>query len=79
MSLNQKYSVEALKNNLFADSIVKAELTFEDNYAKILNWLAQLETQLPTLRTKSVTITPGTNPADIRMELVLEQPLIKMQ
>jgi hypothetical protein len=41
--------------------------------------LTQLETQLPTLRTKSVTIKPGTNPADIRMELILEQPLTELE
>lgn len=76
VSLSQKYSVVGNKGNKFLPSIMRAQLTFEDDYARLLNWLGQVESQLPTLRTSSVRITRGTGVNDLKIELVLEQPLV---
>lgn len=76
VSLNQKYGVISNKNNKFLPNIMRAQLTFEDDYTRLLNWLGEVEAQLPTLRTSSIRITRGTGDNDLKMELTLEQPLM---
>ena len=58
-------------------SLLRAHLTFEDKYPLLLNWLGQTEAQLPTMRIASLRLTQGTSPDDVKMDLVLEQPLVK--
>lgn len=79
VSLSQKFETISNPGNPFLPQIMRAQITFEDNYAGLLNWLGQIESQLPTLRTKSVLLARGNSPDDLRMQLVLEQPLMKKQ
>jgi len=74
-SLSQKFGRVALKAGSSLSGAVRAQLTFEDDYASLLNWLGRLESELPTLRVNSVKISKGTRPQDIRMEATLDQPL----
>lgn len=76
VSLSQRYEVVGNPNNSFLPQAVRAQLSFEDNYARLLNWLGQVESQLPTLRTAGVRLSRGTSEEDLKMELILEQPLI---
>jgi len=66
-----------VKGNESIPKTMKAYLTFEDDYARLLNWLGDLEVKMPTLRTSSVRLAKGTRANDLRMEVVLEQPLLK--
>ena len=75
VSLSQRYEVVALKGNPSLVQAMRAHLTFEDNYVRLLNWLGQLEAQLPTMRIGSLRITKGTRPDDIKINTVLELPL----
>lgn len=77
VSLSQRYEVVGNPNNSFLPDLVRAHLTFEDNYARLLNWFGQIESQLPTLRTAGVRLSRGTSEEDLKMELILEQPLAK--
>lgn len=77
VSLSQRYEVVGNPNNSFLPDLVRAQLTFEDNYARLMNWFGQIESQLPTLRTAGVRLSRGTTEEDLRMELILEQPLVK--
>ncbi len=74
-SLSQKFDRVALKAGSSLPAAVRAQLTFEDDYASLLNWLGRLETDLPTLRVNSLKISKGTRPQDVRLEATLDQPL----
>lgn len=79
VSLAQRYEVVAQKNNRSLPYLMRAHTTFEDNYARLLNWLGQMEAELPTMRIGSIRISKGTGPDDLKMDLVMEQPLLKAQ
>ena len=75
VSLSQKYEV-ATQANKALPSLMRARVSFDDNYARLLNWLGRLEGQLPTMRIFSLHITKGTGPDDLKIDAVLEQPLM---
>ncbi len=75
VNLSQRYEVTATKNNKSLPYIMRAHLSFEDNYARLLNWFGQLETELPTLRIASIKIAPGTGENDLKIDAILEQPI----
>ncbi|MBE2181743.1 MAG: hypothetical protein IAE97_14870 [Chthoniobacterales bacterium] len=59
--------------------LVRASLVFEDNYAKLLNWLGELETVYPTMRIVRAALSKGSRGDDLRMELAVEIPLRKQK
>jgi len=76
VSLSQKYEKTGNPGNTYLPSIMLARLTFEDFHVRLLNWLGQVESQLPTLRVGNIRLTRGTGGNDLKMELTLEQPLV---
>jgi hypothetical protein len=76
VSLSQKYETASNPGNSYLPSMMRARLTFEDDYVRLLNWLGQIESQLPTIRVGNVRLTRGTSGNDLKMELALEQPLV---
>lgn len=76
VSLSQRYETVSNQGNSYLPSIMRANLTFEDDYTRLLNWMGQVESQLPTIRVGSARITRGTGGNDLKMELTLEQPLV---
>jgi hypothetical protein len=79
VSLSQKYDVISNKGNSYIPQIMRSQLTFEDDYARLLNWLGQIEAKLPTLRTSRIRLVRGTGENDLKMDLVLEQPLARQK
>lgn len=77
VSLSQRYERASLKAGSSIPSSLRAVVTFEDNFAGLLNWLGRLEADLPTVRTTGVRLGKGTRPGDLRMDLTVEQPLLK--
>ena len=77
INLAQRFELTPLKGNDSIPKTMRAYLTFEDDYARLLNWLGDLEVKMPTLRTSSVRLAKGTRANDLRMEVVLDQPLLK--
>lgn len=77
VSLSQRFESSPVKGNESVPNTVKAMLTFEDDYVRLLNWLGQIETQMPTIRTSSVRLSKGNRANDLRMEISLEQPMLK--
>lgn len=75
VNLSQRYEVVNQKNASLP-VIMRAHLTFEDNYARLLNWVGKMEAQLPTMRVSNIRLSRGTLPGDVKMELILEQPLM---
>lgn len=75
-SLSQRYEVVTQGANHSLPYVMRAYLTFEDDYARLVNWLGLVESQLPTMRISSLKLSKGTGANDLRMELILEQPLL---
>jgi type II secretory pathway component PulM len=76
VNLAQSFKPEAVKGNSSIPSALSAQITFEDDYVQLLNWLGKLEVSLPTMRVTDVHITKGTRPTDARMEVNIQQPLM---
>lgn len=77
VNLAQRFEQAPLKANVSIPGTMRAFLTFEDDYSRLMNWLGDLEVRMPTVRTSSVRLSKGTRANDLRMEIVLEQPLLK--
>lgn len=77
VNLAQRFELTPVKGNASIPNAMRAFLTFEDDYARLMNWLGELEVKMPTVRTSSVRLSKGTRANDLRMEVVLEQPLLK--
>ena len=77
VNLAQRFEQAPVKGNTSIPNTMRAFLTFEDDYARLMNWLGDLEVKMPTVRTSSVRLSKGTRANDLRMEVVLEQPLLK--
>ena len=66
-----------MKGNASVPTALRAILIFEDDYVRLLNWLGQIEATMPTVRISSAHLTKGTRANDLRMEVAIDQPLIK--
>lgn len=72
-------SAETIKNDDKDSSItnaVKATLTFEDDYKKAMEWLANFESGVPASRVSQLKIKKGESGDEIRMELEIDFPLL---
>ena len=76
VNLAQKFDSTSLKGNSSIPNTMRAFLTFEDDYSRLMNWLGDLEVKMPTVRTTSARLSKGTRANDLRMEIVLEQPML---
>jgi len=76
VSLSQRYEMVTLKGNPTVNRTLRAYLTFEDDYTRLLNWLGRVEQQIPTMRIMSLQFTKGTAANDLRVMMVLDQPMI---
>jgi hypothetical protein len=75
VTLSQRYESAGVKNGGVIPRVMRANLTIDDNYARTLNWLGEMEKEIPTLRVSSLRISRGQTATDIRTDLVLEVPL----
>jgi len=76
VSLSQRFEESPVKGNKFLPKSLRTYVTFEDDYSALLNWLGRLEQEMPTVRVGNLRLTRGTRPSDLRMEVMLEQPLM---
>lgn len=77
VSLSQRFEQASIKNNKSFPNSLRTYVTFEDDYASLLNWLGRVEQEMPTVRIGQLRLSKGTRPTDLRMEVMLEQPLIQ--
>lgn len=57
--------------------LIRASLLFDDDYSKLLDWFGFMEQDKPTMRVGKIALSKGSRGEDLRMELVLEIPLLK--
>ncbi len=77
VNLSQRFEQTGVKGNASVPTAMRAFLIFEDDYVRLLNWLGQIEATQPTIRVSSIHLTKGSRASDLRMEIVLDQPLIR--
>ncbi len=77
VNLSQRFEQAQVKDNDSIPTARRSLLTFEDDYSKLLNWLGEIEKTMPTISTSSVHLSKGTRANDLRMEVVLDQPILK--
>ena len=77
--LSGKYDPAPNAGNAYIPKVVKAELLFEDDYHKTLEWLGEVERSLPAARISKCRLTKGTTSNDIKMEMTLELPVVAQE
>jgi len=79
LNLSQRYQQVPHKiNNVDNKSLpilMRATLVFDDNYAKLLNWVGMMEKIRPTMRIGRLVLSKGSRGEDLRMDVTLEVPL----
>jgi hypothetical protein len=74
-SLDRKYNAAVNPNNGYIPKMVRADLLFEDDYHKSIQWLGEVERSFPASRVSKCRLTKGTNANDIKMELTIDLPI----
>jgi hypothetical protein len=64
-------------NKLIPKSVVTT-LTIEEEYAKVLNWLGDIERRLPLSRMKVVQITGGSSARQLKLDVSFETPIFDL-
>ncbi len=64
-------------NKLIPRSVITT-LTIEEEFAKVLNWLGDIERRLPTARMKVVQITGGSTGTQLKMDVSFETPIFDL-
>jgi hypothetical protein len=75
--LSGKFDPAPNPGNTYIPKVVKAELLFEDDYHKTLQWLGEVERSLPAARISKCRLTKGTTSNDIKMEMTVELPVVE--
>lgn len=76
-SLDRKYNAAINPNNGYIPKVVRADLLFEDDYHKSVEWLGEVERSFPAARVSKCRLTKGTNANDIKMELTIDLPIVE--
>ena len=76
--VSQKFDVKVGRPGTMITRSVLFNLVIEDEYAKTLNWLGEIERRLPTGRVTSCRLTGGGSGRQVHMELAMEVPLIDL-
>lgn len=75
---SRKTELKTLRDNKLIPKSVLTTLVIEDEYAKVLNWLGDIEKRLPLARVKTCRLTGGSSARQLRLDLSLETPLINL-
>jgi hypothetical protein len=75
---SRKTEAKQTAGNKLIPKTVVTTLTIEEEFAKVLNWLGDIERRLPTARMKVVQITGGSTSAQLKMEVSFETPIFDL-
>lgn len=74
----RKTEVKNTRDNKFIPKTVLTTVVIEDEYAKVMNWLGDIEKRLPLSRVKICRLTGGSSARQLRLDVSLETPLINL-
>jgi hypothetical protein len=75
---SRKSEVKISRDNKIIPKSVLTTLVIEDEYAKVQNWLGDIERRLPLARVRTCRITGGSSARQLRLDVSLETPLINL-
>ncbi len=74
----RKTEVQSSNENKIMPRTVLTTLVIEDEYAKVINWLGEIEKRLPLARVKSCRLTGGNSVRQLRLDVSLETPIVNL-
>jgi len=77
--ISQKFEIRENRGSLVIPRVVRASLVLEDDYAKTLNWVGELERRLPLSRVTNYRVTGGENGHQVHAEISMEVPIINLK
>ncbi|MDZ4289582.1 MAG: hypothetical protein U0984_16575, partial [Prosthecobacter sp.] len=75
---SRKTEVKTARDNKIIPKSVLTSIVVEDDYAKVMNWMGDVEKRLPLARVKACQITGGGTARLLRLDLSLETPLFNL-
>ncbi len=75
---SRKTEVKNSRENKLMPKIVFTTLVIEDEYAKVVNWLGEIEKRLPLARVTSCRMTGGSSVRQMRLDVSLETPIVNL-
>ena len=75
---SRKTEVKTARDNKIIPKSVLTTLVIEDEYAKVMNWLGDVEKKLPLARVRTCRFTGGSSARQLRLDVSLETPLINL-
>lgn len=76
VALTQRYHVIPYRKESHIPKMLRATVTLEDDYSRILNWLGDFEQSAPSSRVSRLLLKKGQSGNDIRMDLTIDLPLL---
>lgn len=75
---SRKTEVKTSRDNKLIPKSILTTLVIEDEYAKVMNWLGDVEKRLPLARVKACRIAGGSSARHLRLDVSLETPLFNL-
>lgn len=75
--ISQKFDDQELDRNAMISQALVGDLVIEDDYAKTLNWLGELEAAIPNCRVTRCNMKRGDRGNDIHLELQIQVPVFE--
>lgn len=79
LTLSQKFEVRDNKSNPLVPKSFLATLTVQDEFAKTMNWLGEIERNIPVARVTGLGLKRGDAGRRVNLEVHFEIPLINLQ
>jgi hypothetical protein len=79
LTLAQKLEVRENKTNTLVPKSLLASFTVQDDYAKTMNWLGEIERKIPIARVTNCRLKKGDAGGRVNLEVHFEIPFINLQ
>ncbi len=78
LTISQKFEIKDNKTNPFMPKLLQGTLILQDEYAKTLNWLGELERKIPFIRVNTCRVKQGENGRQINLEIRFDIPIFNL-
>jgi hypothetical protein len=76
--LSQKFEQTTTEANKIMPKMVKASIVIQDDYAKTMNWVGDLERRLPLCRINSCQVTGAEEARQVQTEINVQVPIVNL-
>ena len=76
ITISQTFDTIERENSLAIPQMLNVHIVLEDDYVKVFNWLAKLESSVPSARVSSCKLTKGQSGNDLKMDLAIDLPIV---